>query len=59
MRIGGFEIEPLSVLLVFVPMAIVCEFLHADPVWIFVASALAIIPLAGLMGKATEHLAEL
>jgi len=58
MRIGGFEIELLSVLLVFVPIAIVCEFLHADPVWIFAASALAIIPLAGLMGKATEHLAE-
>lgn len=26
--------------------------------WVFISSALAIIPLAGLMGKATEHLAE-
>lgn len=58
MRIGGFEIEPLLVLLIFVPIAIVLEFMHADPVWVFVASAAAIIPLAGLMGKATEHLAE-
>jgi len=58
MRIGGFTIEPLLLLLVFVPVAIVLEFSHADPVWIFAASALAIIPLAGLMGKATEHLAE-
>ena len=58
MRIGGFEIEPLLVLLVFVPIAIALEFMHADPVWIFVASSAAIIPLAGLMGKATEHLAE-
>ena len=32
--------------------------MHARPRWIFVTSCLAIIPLAGLMGKATEHLAE-
>lgn len=58
MRIGTFHIEPLLLFLVFVPVAIVLEMLHADPVWIFTASALAIIPLAGLMGKSTEHLAE-
>lgn len=51
------RIDPLLSLLIFVPIAIVLELLHADPVWIFIASALAIIPLAGLMGKATEHLA--
>ena len=32
--------------------------MHARAEWIFVTSCLAIIPLAGLMGKATEHLAE-
>src|SRR5207253_8039501 len=49
----------LNLLLVFVPAAIVLEYLvHAGPVYIFVSSSLAIIPLAGLMGKATEHLAE-
>ncbi|MSR07732.1 MAG: calcium/proton exchanger [Gemmatimonadetes bacterium] len=47
----------LSLLLVFVPVAAVLEFTHAPGVWIFVAASLAIIPLAGLMGKATEHLA--
>ncbi|HKA53573.1 MAG TPA: cation transporter, partial [Candidatus Binatia bacterium] len=58
MRIGRLEIRPLSVLLVFVPASIVLELLHTDPSWVFIASALAIIPLAGLMGRATEHLAE-
>lgn len=58
MRIGEFTVEPLLLLLVFVPVAVVCEMVHADPVWIFVTAALAIIPLAGLMGKATEHLSE-
>ena len=58
MRIGGFAVEPLLLLLVFVPIAIVLEFMHADPTWVFIASSAAIIPLAGLMGKATEHLAE-
>ncbi|WP_139555955.1 calcium/proton exchanger [Methylotetracoccus oryzae] len=58
MRIGTWDVEPLSVMLIFVPISIVLEFLEADPVWIFSMSGLAIIPLAGLMGKATEHLAE-
>jgi Ca2+:H+ antiporter len=48
----------LTLLLVFVPVAIVLEFTHQNPVLIFAASCLAIIPLAGFMGKATEHLAE-
>ena len=49
----------LNVFLIFVPIAIVLEYVvHARAEWIFVTSCLAIIPLAGLMGKATEHLAE-
>ncbi|MCS6883889.1 MAG: calcium/proton exchanger [Acidobacteriota bacterium] len=44
-------------LLVFVPIAIFLEIRHASKTWIFVTSCLAILPLAGLMGKATEHLA--
>ncbi|MGQ0810356.1 MAG: calcium/proton exchanger [Nitrospiraceae bacterium] len=47
----------LDILLIFVPVAVVLELLHADPVLIFVMSSLAIIPLAGLLGRATEHLA--
>src|SRR5262245_28363844 len=57
-RQKGFAIDPFLLLLVFVPISIVLEVLHADPVWIFITSALAIILLAGLMGKATEYLAE-
>jgi Ca2+:H+ antiporter len=48
----------LNWLLLFVPVAAVLEWTHANPTLIFAASAMAIIPLAGLMGKATEHLAE-
>ena len=47
----------LEWLLVFVPVAIVLEIVHGDEVAIFVCSALAILPLAGLIGHATEELA--
>ncbi len=56
MKTGRFYVDPLSLLLVFVPVSIILEFSHAGPIWIFAAAAIAIIPLAGLMGKATEHL---
>ena len=45
-------------LLFFIPIAIVVELLHGNEVLLFAASALAVIPLAGLMGEATEALAE-
>lgn len=44
-------------LLIFIPISIVLELQHASKTWIFITSALSILPLAGLMGKATEHLA--
>src|SRR5262249_45619442 len=44
-------------LLIFIPIATLLEFQHAAKIWVFATSALAIVPLAGLMGKATEHLA--
>ena len=44
-------------LLVFVPVAIVLELTHGEPVVLFVVCALAILPLAGLIGHATEDLA--
>ena len=44
-------------LLVFVLVAAVLEFSHGAPVAIFIASAIAILPLAGLIGHATEDLA--
>jgi len=49
---------PLYWLLVAVPVAVALEFGHAGGLWVFLASGLAIIPLAGLMGRATENLAE-
>ncbi|MGH8384878.1 MAG: calcium/proton exchanger [Pseudomonas sp.] len=46
-------------MLVFVPVAILLEFFAPERhLLVFLAAALAIIPLAGLLGKATEHLAE-
>ena len=47
----------LNLLLVFVPLAAVAEFAHFRPTAIFCFAAIAIIPLAGLMGHATEALA--
>lgn len=46
----------LDVLLLFIPVAAALAFVKADPLFVFAASALAIIPLAGLLGRATEHL---
>jgi Ca2+:H+ antiporter len=45
-------------LLLLIPVAVLAELLHWGEVVIFAASALAVIPLAGLMGEATEALAE-
>jgi Ca2+:H+ antiporter len=47
----------LNLLLLFVPVTLVLDFFGADPRWILLSSCLAIIPLAGLLGRATEQLA--
>ena len=47
----------LYVLLIFAPIAIIGSFLHWSETWLFVASALAVIPSAGILGRATEELA--
>lgn len=50
--------NPLYYLLLFVPVALVADFiLEADPVLVFIFAAAAIIPLAKLIGDATEELA--
>jgi Ca2+:H+ antiporter len=46
----------LRVLLLFVPLSIVLGIRHAPATWVFITACLAILPLAGLMGDATEHL---
>jgi Ca2+:H+ antiporter len=48
----------VKLLLVFVPIAIIADFvLHLDPVLIFIFAGLGLIPLADLIGEATEELA--
>ncbi|HKO99518.1 MAG TPA: calcium/proton exchanger [Pyrinomonadaceae bacterium] len=50
----------LDWLLIFVPIAIALRFVPSleNPTALFIVSCVAIIPLAGWMGRATEHLAE-
>lgn len=50
----------LDWLLIFVPIAIALRFIPAfhNPTALFIVCCFAIIPLAGWMGKGTEHLAE-
>ncbi|HXY42153.1 MAG TPA: hypothetical protein VEQ10_20930 [Vicinamibacteria bacterium] len=43
--------------LLFVPLSFWLGLTHASPTAVFVVSCLAVLPLAGLMGEATEQLA--
>ncbi|MDO4557825.1 MAG: calcium/proton exchanger [Planctomycetia bacterium] len=47
----------LNYLLIFIPIAILLDWIGWNPLIVFITSALAIIPLASLMGTATEVLA--
>lgn len=53
----------LDWLLILLPLALLLEVGHrqhaewASPTWVFLAAAAAIVPVAGWMGRATEHLA--
>lgn len=47
----------LYILLIFAPLAVAAELLDANPVLVFVGAALGVIPLADLIGEATEELA--
>jgi len=48
----------LNLLLVFFPLALLARLTGINDVIVFAASGLAIIPLAGLMGNATESISE-
>jgi Ca2+:H+ antiporter len=48
----------LNGLLICAPIAWFVEHTHGAPIAVFTLSAVAIIPLAGIMGRATEQLAE-
>ncbi len=45
-----------NILLIFVPVAIMGEFLHWPAGLVFITSALGVVPLAGLLGEGTEEL---
>ncbi len=47
----------LRYLLIFVPLAAIAEFVLHNPLLIFIFSCIGLIPLAGLLGEATEELA--
>ena len=49
--------RPVLYLGVFIPIAIAVELAHADPVIVFGAAALGVIPCAAVMGDATEAIA--
>lgn len=44
-------------LLAFVPFSLVSEYLHGPALLTFATAALGVVPLAGIIGEATEHLA--
>src|SRR5215218_6657566 len=49
--------RPVHWLGIFIPVAIAVELAHADPVIVFGAAALGVIPCAAVMGEATEAIA--
>jgi Ca2+:H+ antiporter len=50
-------VRPIYYLGIFIPAAVALELLHASPVLVFGAAALAVIPCAAVMGEATEAIA--
>jgi Ca2+:H+ antiporter len=52
-----FRSKPLYILLLAIPFVLVANIAGFGPLWLFGLSALGVIPLAGLIGEATEVLA--
>lgn len=49
--------KPLFSMIIFVPLALLAEYLEWGSLWVFIFSILGIVPLAGLIGDGTEALA--
>lgn len=49
--------NPFSVLLLALPFALMAELGHWGALWVFILSAIGVIPMAGYIGSATEALA--
>jgi len=50
-------VKYLNLLLIFIPLAIATSLLDSDTRLVFASATLGIIPLAGMLGRATEELA--
>lgn len=46
----------LKFLLIFIPISFILEFMNTNPVIMFAVACLSIIPLAGVLGEATEEI---
>lgn len=51
-----FREQPANLLLVAFPLALFAEWGHWGELWVFIFSSVAIVPLAGLIGRSTEAL---
>jgi Ca2+:H+ antiporter len=49
--------NPLLFLLITIPFVLVAKFAGLNDLWIFILSAIGVVPLAGLIGQSTEALA--
>jgi len=49
--------QPLHILLIFLPISVLAKAWQWEDIWLFGLSAIAIIPLASLIGESTESLA--
>ena len=49
--------EPLTILLLALPMAILAHYTGWGDLWVFIFSSVGVIPMAGYIGEATESLA--
>ena len=56
MKLFGYGLKLMDAFLLFIPIALALELSHAPGWAVFISSLLAIIPLAGRMGEATEEL---
>ncbi len=52
-----FKKQPIQLLLIAFPLALLAKWLDWGETWVFALSAIGVIPLAGLIGQATENIA--
>ena len=57
-RSGNRRFRASSLLLLAIPASIILSLQHASPLLVFIVACLGVLPLAGLMGRATEQIAE-